>query len=228
LRLAPGSGRSDGMAKAKRSAPHCADTRARDGIRGFAGLPRCVLKSEAYRSLSLIARSILVELVERMDGHNNGCIHASYSELAAALNRKNQAPIGPAIAELMQHGLIDLSAESVWRERKAREYRLTFVNTSDAIGRTIRATNDYLKFDATDVVAAKAKTATTFVAEKVAAATDGVADHNGKLPKTLKGSATDGVVHICKPYAGAKRAAEKSRKSTPVFASGPGAAGVAG
>jgi hypothetical protein len=50
-------------------------------------------------------------------------VHVSYAELAACLNRKNQAPIGPAIAELIDHGLVDISAESVWQERKAREYR---------------------------------------------------------------------------------------------------------
>jgi hypothetical protein len=201
-----------------------------DGIKGFAGLPVCVIRSEAYRTLSPIARCILIEIVSRMRGNNNGEITVSYAQLALALNRRNQAPIGPAIAELMQHGLLDLSAESVWQERKAREYRLTFVNTTDAIGRPIRATNDYLKWtagekiDATDVVAAKRKSATPFVAGKVAAATDGVAVANGKLPKTLEGSATNGVVPISKPYAAAKREAGKSCKSTPENVDGPIAA----
>lgn len=177
------------MAKPKSKAPHCADTRAKEGIRGFAGLPICVVKSEAYRTLSMIARAILVEIVASMGGNNNGTIHKSYAELARALNRKNQAPIGPAIAELIEHGLLDISAESVWQERKAREYRLTFVNTTDSIGRPIRATNDYLKWtprvknDATNVVAEGPKSATAFVAGRIAAATNGVATPNAKLPK---------------------------------------------
>jgi hypothetical protein len=154
-----------------------------------------------------MARAILFEIAGVLDGHNHGSIHLSYADLAQRLNRKNQAPIGPAIAELMHHGLLDLSAESVWRERKAREYRLTFVNTTDSIGRTIKATNDYLKFDATDVVAAKLKSATASVAEAEAAATTSVAAPHGKPPKTLKGSATTGVVPISKPYAGAESAA---------------------
>jgi hypothetical protein len=79
----------------------------------------------------------------------------------------------------MQHGLLDLSAESVWRERRAREYRLTFVNTSDSIGRTIKATNDYLNFDATDLVAARHQSATTSVAGTCSTATASVAAAHG-------------------------------------------------
>lgn len=207
------------MAKAKSKAPHCADTRAKEGLRGFAGLPISVVKSDAYRRLSLIARAILVEMVATMNGNNNGSIHKSYAELAAALNRKNQAPIGPAIAELMEHGLLDISADALWRERKAREYRLTFVNTTDSIGRPIKATNDYLKWaprvknDATDAVAGKVKSATPFVAGKIAAATDAVAGPNAKLSNTSNGSATDAVIPISKPYAGGKRQGTERLKS---------------
>lgn len=130
------------MVREKRRASHTADTRAKDGHRGFAGLPRCALGSEAYRHLSMIARAILIEVVARMKGDNNGEIHISYAELAHALNRKNQAVIGPAIAELIEHGFLDISADSVWQERRAREYRLTFVNTTDSnasAGRRARA-----------------------------------------------------------------------------------------
>ena len=189
-------------------------------------IPKCVVGSEAYRTLSLVARAILVEIVATFDGHNNGAIHISYAQLAARLNRKNQAPIGPAIAELMQHGLLDLSAESIWRERKAREYRITFANTSDIIGRTIPATNDYLKFDATDVVAAKRKTATTSVAEGGEAATASVAVANGKLPKTQFGSATTGVVPISKPYAAAKSEAGETLNPDPQIVDDPNSVGA--
>ena len=221
-------GRGAGVGnRTKSKAPHSADTTAVSGVRGFAGIPKCVIESEAYRTLSLVARAILVELVKRMDGHNNGCIHASYAELAAALNRKNQAPIGPAIAELMQHGLLDLSAESVWRERKAREYRLTFVNTSDSIGRTIRATNEYLKFDATDVVAARHQSATTSVASTRSSAIDAVAGTPEKAPFPVRASATTGVVPISTPYAVAESEAGEPSNSDPHFCGGRLAAGAA-
>jgi len=227
-RSVPKSGPSGrDVAKRKLQAPHTADTKAVSGVSGFAGLPKCVLKSEAYRTLSLMARAILTEIVAIFDGKNNGSITISYAQLAARLNRKNQSPIGPAVAELIQHGLLDLSAESVWQERRAREYRLTFVNTSDSIGRTIRATNDYLKFDATDVVAAKPKSATASVATGSEAATTFVASTHGKPPKTLNGSATTGVVPICKPYAVAKSEAGDPFKSTPHSAGGRSTAGTA-
>ena len=179
------------MAKSKHKASdHSADTRAVDGIRGFAGIPRCVLLSEAYRTLSALERAILVEIVERLNGFNNGSIAISYAELAHRLDRKNQAPFAAAIATLWKHGLIEPGQDAFWKERKARTYRLTFVNTTDSIGRPIQATNDYLKWqpegknDATDVVAGKAKSATAFVAGKVR-------------------TATDAVVLISKPYMGA-------------------------
>ena len=193
------------MAK-KSAAPHCADTRAKEGQRGFAGLPMCVIKSEAYRTLSMIARAILIEIVATMNGHNNGKIHKSYKELALALNRKNQAPIGPAIAELMDHGLIDISAESVWQERKAREYRLTFVNTTDSIGRPVRATNSYLKWtsrvknDATHAVPRTPKVATAFVASRKSVGTHAVPTPNAKPRKPLNEPATHAVIPIIKPY----------------------------
>ena len=179
------------MAKSKHKASdHSADTRAVDGIRGFAGIPRCVLLSEAYRTLSALERAILVEIVERLNGFNNGSIAISYAELAHRLDRKNQAPFAAAIATLWKHGLIEPGQDAFWKERKARTYRLTFVNTTDSIGRPIQANNDYLKGqpegknDATDVVAGKAKSATAFVAGKVR-------------------TATDAVVLISKPYMGA-------------------------
>lgn len=169
-----------------------------------------------------------------MNGSNNGEIHLSYAEIAHSLNRKNQAVIGPAIARLMQHGLVDISAESVWQERKAREYRLTFVNTTDRIGRPIKATNDYLnwkpqvKNDATDVVAGKRKSATRFVAGKMAAATDAVASGNGKLPKTLVGSATNGVIPICIPYPGAETPEQYTERNGAKIADDPIAARAGG
>jgi hypothetical protein len=103
-----------------------------------------VLKSAAYRDLSLWARAILVELVGGMNGWNNGHIVMSQRMIAAALGTSNFRAIGRAIAELMEHGLIDVTIEGQWKARKAREYRLTFVSTKGA-----NATNDYRLWEPT-------------------------------------------------------------------------------
>lgn len=122
------------MAKSKVKADCRADTRGGP----WAGIPLCVINSAAYRSLSLHARAILVEITAAMNGYNNGEIVRSQRQLKDAIGCHNRKIIS-GLAELMEHGLIDVAAEAVWKERQAREYRLTFVTT-----RGRGATNDYL------------------------------------------------------------------------------------
>ena len=147
----------------------------------FAGIPHAVIESEAYRHLSAMERAVLVEIVARFSGYNNGEIAISYRELAHRLNRKNEAPFGPAIAKLIGHGLIDIVTEARWKDRRAREYRLTFVSTTDGAGHHVQATNEYRswvpeeKFSTTDVVVTEAESTTAPVVGSVRAATTSVA-----------------------------------------------------
>jgi len=122
------------MARAKVRADCRADTRGGPWV----GIPLCVIKSAAWRHLSLPARAILVEIVARMNGWNNGSIAISQREIAEALGLTNFRNISPAIAELMKHGLIDIPIEGGWKQRQARQYRVTFVSTKSAA-----ATNEY-------------------------------------------------------------------------------------
>lgn len=124
------------MAKRKARAPCRADTRGG----AWAGIPVCVIKSPAYRDLSLWARAILVELVARMNGYNNGAIALSVTEICEALRNSNRGKAAKAIAELMEHGFIDVAMQADRRERLAREYRLTFVATA---GPPFGAANEY-------------------------------------------------------------------------------------
>ena len=128
------------MGKRKARADCRADTRGG----AWAGIPVCVVNSPAYRDLSLWARAILVELVARMNGYNNGQIALSVAEICTALGNSNRGKAAKAIAELMEHGFIDLSAEANWKHKKAREYRLTFVTTAYP---PFGATNDYRKWE---------------------------------------------------------------------------------
>ena len=97
-----------------------------------------MIDSAAYKDCSVHAKATLVELVARMNGYNNGKIAVSQRQLTEAL-RCSPRKIVRCIAELMEHGLIDVHAEGKWKERMAREYRITFVTTKNA-----SATNDYL------------------------------------------------------------------------------------
>ena len=122
-------------------ADHRADTRGLP----WAGIPHAVIRSPAYRHLSLWGRAVLVEIVHEMNGYNNGSIGISQRQLGERLSTSNFRKIGRAVAELMEHGLIDVAAEGQWKARMARQYRLTFVNTGRP-GSYRRATNDYLNW----------------------------------------------------------------------------------
>jgi len=119
-----------------------ADNRADPRGGAWAGLPHCVLDSPAYRHLGLCGRAVLVEIVREMNGYNNGKIGISQRQLSERLRTTNFAAISRAIAELVSHGLIDVAVEGVWKQRMARQYRLTFVSTGSV--ETFRpATNEY-------------------------------------------------------------------------------------
>ncbi|MBB4099788.1 hypothetical protein [Sphingomonas kyeonggiensis] len=85
---------------------------------------------------------MLVEIVREFNGYNNGKIGLSQRQLAERLHTTNFGKIGNAIAELMEHGLVDVSTEGKWKQRMAREYRLTFVTSGDR-NHLRAATNEY-------------------------------------------------------------------------------------
>lgn len=193
-----------GRSRSKPKAPCRADTRGSN----WAGLPWVVIDSPAYQALSLYARAVLVEIVRRMDGFNNGKIAISQREIAERLGTSNFRAIGKAIAELMQHGFLEVSAEGEWAQRKAREYRLTFVSTQKG-HLIIPATNDYLHWTpreqsgADDVSANNAKSADTSSAERTIPAdhvSARIAGHQRKTAIPAKSAADDVSSLISKPY----------------------------
>ena len=119
-----------------------ADCRANNRGGRWAGIPICVIESPAYRDLSLWARAILTQIVARMNGYNNGSIAISVSEICTVLGNSNRGKAVKALAELMQHGFIEATTEGDRKERLAREYRLTFVNTVSN-GKFVAATEEY-------------------------------------------------------------------------------------
>ncbi|QZP08190.1 hypothetical protein [Caenibius sp. WL] len=210
-----------------------ADQRA--DLRGgkFIGLPTVVHKSEAYRSLPVFERAVLTEMLATFNGYNNGKLVVSHRQLAAALGNSNFGRISRAIAALIEHGLLDIATESLWKQRRAREYRLTFINTGSPP--YVRpATNEYLswrKNDADDVSAETPQSADDVSARSVSAADD-VSATAGAEPQNCVGgpisSADDVSALISKPYLGPrKRDDQQPKQALPVAAAILGRSGPA-
>jgi hypothetical protein len=88
-----------------------------------AQLPWHVIRSTAYHGLSTTARALLIELVYRYRGANNGMIGLGVREAAYEL-RCNQGTVSRAFRELDDAGLARPMKVGVWRGRRAEEYRL--------------------------------------------------------------------------------------------------------
>lgn len=180
-----------------------ADCRADTRGGSWAGIPICVINSAAYRSLSLAARATLVELVGRMNGYNNGEIGISNRQVVDALHCSPRTVVA-AFAELVDRGMIDVAVEGQWKERQARQYRLTFVST-----KTRPATNEYLRWTptpkksgASHAVAAQTHSASHAVAAAHEPASHAVAARVSEWRKTVdqpQSAASHAVALICKP-----------------------------
>ena len=199
------SGHDRERAEAKRwSKKQKADCRADTRGGSWAGIPKCLIDSPAYRDLSLHARAVLVELVAKMNGYNNGEIVASNRQLVEALGCSPNR-IVTAIAELMAHGFLDVTVEGQWKARQARLYRLTFISTKSAA-----ATNEYLgwtpspkKSGATGAIAGGIQSATGAIAETPKPATAPIArllEHKrARANPSPPEPATGAIALICKP-----------------------------
>ncbi len=204
-----------------------ADCRADTRGGSWAGIPKVLVDSAAYRDLSLHARAVLVELTARMNGYNNGQIAVSQRELVEALGCSPNRIVA-AITDLMEHGMLDVTVEGEWKTRQARQYRLTFVSTKVAA-----AGNDYLRWNpqagkssATGVVAADPQSATGAIAGVNRTATGAIArlvDHRRKSAKSQNSSATGAVSLIVKPYPlvpEGKHKGDNGSSETPLTGSG--------
>lgn len=204
---------------AKKQKPDCrADTRGGPWV----GIPKCLVDSAAYRSLSAHARSILIEIMKHMNGYNNGKIAVSHRDLRNAIGCRPQR-ITDGVVELMDHGMIDVTVEGQWKTRQARQYRLTFVSTLRKA-----ATNEYLHWTGqdkqsgvTDAVTGTGESATDAVTVERKAVTDAVTTKIREWRKSAKSDgglpATDAVTLICKPYPSASK-----KHSMPGLAGEPG------
>lgn len=189
------------------------DQRANLRGKGFVAIPHVVMESSAWQHASLRARCILLELVKRHNGYNNGRIAMSQREMSVAIGSTSFRDIARATAEMMELGFVSLQWEGDTWARKAREFRITWLPTGEHPHQK-PATDDWKAFSgATTVSAAKAVSATTVSAARKFPATTVSAAKEQKWRKTvtdLNGAATTVSAHICKPYpAAAEQAGEQ-------------------
>jgi hypothetical protein len=91
----------------------------------FIQLHHHVKRSTSYHGLSMIARALLIELIDRYTGCNNGMIILSVREAAYEL-RCNKSTISRAFSELDDAGLVRPMKVGAWRGRHASEWKLTW------------------------------------------------------------------------------------------------------
>ncbi len=104
-------------------------------------LYRWVMESRAYRQASCPARCLLVELMLRYSGRNNGDISMSSREAAGLLNVSRMTAYR-AFNELQELGFIRMNQQGIFRrhDRKATTWILTEYGHNG-----LTATKDFLK-----------------------------------------------------------------------------------
>ena len=103
----------------------------------FVMLPKYMIKSAAWQSLSGTAMAAYAELGRRYDGTNNGRLHLSTRELSV-LRRCSRDTAARGLRELTEKGFADVvkaSGFNVKGDRLGTEYRLTLYRC-DVTGRT--------------------------------------------------------------------------------------------
>jgi hypothetical protein len=91
----------------------------------FIALERYILRSLAWRSLSVIARALYIEIAFCHDGSNNDRIQMSVQNLANRLGM-GKSSAARALNELQEKGFIEVSKQSSFslKLKLATEYRL--------------------------------------------------------------------------------------------------------
>jgi DNA-binding transcriptional regulator YhcF (GntR family) len=108
-----------------------------------------LLDSPAFRSLSPLSRALLLELMRRYNGSNNGHVHLSHREAAKAVNvAPNTANAG--MRELLAKGFVKVSQLGSFHLKKphATEWILTEHEHDGQL-----ATRDFLKLSKIEIAA---------------------------------------------------------------------------
>lgn len=108
------------------------------GKQSFAGIPRIVMNSESYRSLSAGAVKLLLELAYQYRGNNNGDLTVSWT----VLNKrgwKSKDPIRKARDELLGADLIVRTRTAIRANPggKCDLFALTWQRIDDCLGKNL-------------------------------------------------------------------------------------------
>lgn len=115
----------------------------------FVRLPHRLLKSAAYRSLSLSARSLLVDLIMLDSGDNNGSLYLSIRDASDRLGLSDHHSVSAAFDELIDRGFVRCTKEAHFSVKaanhsRARCWRLTWL-ASPCMKRP--ATNEWTTYE---------------------------------------------------------------------------------
>ena len=118
--------------KGRRKSKVNAKGRNENPVERFARLPHRILISEAYRSLDLVARSLLTEIVMIENGKNNGSLYLSVKDATDRLGQADARPAMRGFEDLEDRGLIKMTKDAHFRVKaadtaRARCWRLTWL-----------------------------------------------------------------------------------------------------
>ncbi len=99
-----------------------------------------LLDSPAYQDLNLASRALLVEFSRICVPNRNGSLSISHRNAREKLKVSDRAATN-AFRSLADHGFIELKKGHSWRQRKAREWRLTCEQNCE-----VQATDDWKKW----------------------------------------------------------------------------------
>jgi hypothetical protein len=100
--------------------------RRRGTTERFVGLPHYMVRSHAWRTLSPVARAVLIEVLAIYNGSNNGYLALSARTAAERANCSKDTA-ARAFHELIRSGFLELSIQGAFfrKDRHASEWRVT-------------------------------------------------------------------------------------------------------
>jgi len=106
----------------------------------FVAMPKAVINSRNYASLSGVAVKLLIQIAEQFNGHNNGDLQASWV-IMRHKGWNSNATLNRAKKELVEKGFIEQTRQGWLRPPRCALYALSWKPIDDCQGKLdVRAT----------------------------------------------------------------------------------------